>query len=61
MAKLAVKDAVILGHIYLYACGMMVFMFRHPESAGIAMPAVGGLLGLTHWFVIHDDKVPDAP
>jgi hypothetical protein len=60
MAAFGVKDAVILAHIYLYCAGITVLMFKHPETCAVGMPTIGTLLGFTHWFIVHDDKVPDA-
>lgn len=59
---MVVKDIIILGHIYLYCAAMMVFVFLHPAPTivGVVMPTVSGLLGFTHWFLIQDDKHPDA-
>jgi hypothetical protein len=60
MAALEWKDKVILAHIYGYACAMTVFMYRHPETAVYMAPVIAGLLGTAHWFVMTDDKRPDA-
>jgi len=58
---MAIKDAIILAHIYGYSAAMMVFAFLHPDPTIVCtvMPTVSGLLGFTHWFLIQDDKRPD--
>lgn len=50
-----VTRQIVLWHIYLYCSAMTVFMYQHPESAPVIAPTVGGLLGLTHWFVKDGD------
>ncbi len=54
------KDWTILAHIYGYCASIVVLMFLHPEVCSIGMPTIGTLLGFTHWFLITDDKRPDA-
>lgn len=62
MGKWKLKDCIILAHIYLYSAAMMVFTFKHPDAAvvAVAFPTISGLLGFTHWFLIQDDKTKDA-
>lgn len=60
---MGIKDFIILGHIYLYCDAMLVLAFKHPDPVvvGAIVAAVPTLLGFTHWFLIKDDKTPDAP
>jgi hypothetical protein len=60
MTKLQLKDYWILSHVLGISVALTVLMFKHPETAVVLGPTVVSLIGSTHYFIIRDDKVPDA-
>jgi hypothetical protein len=59
MTRLEFKDYWILGHILGASSALVVLMFKHPETCTVLGPTLCTLLGLTHYWIMHDDKVPD--
>jgi hypothetical protein len=60
MTKLQLKDYWILAHVLGISVALTVLMFKHPETSAVLGPTVVSLIGFTHYFLIRDDKVPDA-
>ena len=62
MNKTDFRDWFILLHLGAGSTSIMTYAFVHPDVATFAA-ACGALttaLGLFHWFMVHDSKIPDA-
>ncbi len=62
MGQTDARDWFILLHLGAGSTSIMTYAYLHPDVATFAT-ACGALttaLGLFHWFVVHDSKVPDA-
>jgi hypothetical protein len=60
VSQLQFKDVWILSHVLGASVALIVLMFLHPEVSAFCAPSVCTLIGFTHYWVVRDDKVPDA-
>ena len=62
MSKQDIRDWFILLHLGAGSVSIMTYAYLHPDVSTFvaACGALTTALGLFHWFMIHDSKVPDA-
>jgi hypothetical protein len=56
------RDWFVLLHLNAAGIAATVFLFKHPDPLNFATWAtmLGTISGCYHWFMIRDQKIPDA-
>jgi hypothetical protein len=56
------RDWFIMGALTAFGSSIIVYVFKYPDPVSFtaACGALPLMLGLYHWFVVRDDKFPDA-
>jgi hypothetical protein len=51
-----------MGALTAFGSSIIVYVFKYPDPVSFtaACGALPLMLGLYHWFVVRDDKFPDA-
>jgi hypothetical protein len=57
------RDWYIAAHVGIAELALLALAFLHPDPVivGAVCGAIPAILGLYHWFVVRDSKIPDAP